>query len=187
MFEGSSDIRSGSSEEKFEFALFMPHMPMLRTKSAGWRHLSGGSGSPPPEFESDDDRSYYLVRLPAHPPAPDSKQVSGETESGAHDKTQVEAQAGTRSVLNRDQVEPQSRAQSRARSEVILHALSKCPYSTNELMLKLKLKSKTGAFKQALNELLSNSLIEYTIPDKPASRLQKYRLTEKGRKILENK
>ena len=61
--DGSSDIRSGSSDEKFEFALFMPHMPVLRTKNAGWGHLSGGNGSPPPEFESDDDRSYYLENI----------------------------------------------------------------------------------------------------------------------------
>ena len=185
---------------------FLKELDLAEGRSTGIPKIlreMGMNGSPAPEFESDDDRSYYLVRLPAHPPVPDSNQVSEETKSGArsgahdeaHDKAEVEAQAGTRSVLSRDQVEPQSRARSRAqsrarsraRSEVILHALSKCPYSTNELMLKLKLKSKTGALKRALNELLSNTLIEYTIPDKPASRLQKYRLTEKGRKILENK
>jgi len=32
--------------------------------------------------------------------------------------------------------------------------------------------------------MLAEDLIEYTIPDKPTSRLQKYRLTEKGRKLL---
>jgi ATP-dependent DNA helicase RecG len=25
------------------------------------------NGSPPPEFQTDDDRSYFLIRLPAHP------------------------------------------------------------------------------------------------------------------------
>ena len=37
---------------------------------------------------------------------------------------------------------------------------------------------------QVLNPLLSADLLEMTIPDKPTSSLQKYRLTEKGRAWL---
>lgn len=70
----------------------------------------------------------------------------------------------------------QSRAQSRAQSETILEALSDGALSASELMAVLGLESKTGAFKRAIKELLEHKKIEYTIPDKPNSRLQKYRI-----------
>ena len=38
---------------------------------------------------------------------------------------------------------------------------------------------------QVLHPLLSGGLVEMTIPDKPTSRLQKYRLTDKGRAWLQ--
>jgi len=37
---------------------------------------------------------------------------------------------------------------------------------------------------QVLNPLIKIGFIEMTIPDKPRSSKQKYRLTEKGRKIM---
>lgn len=37
---------------------------------------------------------------------------------------------------------------------------------------------------QVLNPLLDAGLIEMTIPDKPRSSKQRYRLTQKGRKLL---
>ena len=37
---------------------------------------------------------------------------------------------------------------------------------------------------QVLNPLLEAGLIEMTIPDKPRSSKQRYRLTERGRRIL---
>lgn len=57
--------------------------------------------------------------------------------------------------------------------------------SQSQIMSLLGYRSRTGNFKRALERLSALSLIERTIPDKPKSRLQKYRLTAKGRALLE--
>ena len=50
-----------------------------------------------------------------------------------------------------------------------------------ELMAKLELKDRMHFSQAYLQPALEEGVIEMTIPDKPKSRLQKYRLTEKGR------
>lgn len=71
----------------------------------------------------------------------------------------------------------QSGAQSQAQSEQILALLTTAPLSANELVTLLGLRSKTGAFKRVMKNLLEAGLIEYTLPDSVQSRLQKYRVT----------
>lgn len=78
----------------------------------------------------------------------------------------------------------QSKAQTRAQSDTLLTALATKPLSANELVALLNLRSKTGAFKRSIKYLLGAGNIEYTLPDKPNSRLQQYRLTDKGRALL---
>ena len=69
-------------------------------------------------------------------------------------------------------------AQSGAQSK-ILESLIEKPMSASEIALVLGVKSKTGSLKRTIKQLLENGLIEYTIPEKPNSRLQKYRLVNK--------
>ncbi|MFH1968773.1 MAG: Fic family protein [Verrucomicrobiota bacterium] len=66
----------------------------------------------------------------------------------------------------------------------MLNALRQTPLGMKELVTVLGLKSKTGALKRTVNELLSGNWIEYTIPAKPTSRLQKYRITPLGKEVL---
>lgn len=85
------------------------------------------------------------------------------------------------------EVEPQlgaqSGAQQGAQSDKVLAALSEKPLAMAELVSRLGLATKTGAFKRAVKELLVNELIAYTVPDKPQSPFQKYRLTSAGKRL----
>jgi DNA-binding PadR family transcriptional regulator len=54
----------------------------------------------------------------------------------------------------------------------------------SKLMSIVRRSDRTKFRHQVINPLIMAGLIEMTIPDKPRSRLQKYRITEKGRTWL---
>lgn len=63
-------------------------------------------------------------------------------------------------------------------------AVGEGSWSRKDLMEKLSLKGRDNFEKLYLAPALEAGLMERTIPDKPNSRLQQYRLTDKGRSVL---
>ena len=120
------------------------------------------NGSPPPEFETDEDRTSFLIRLPVHPAS-------------------IE-QAGTKSGLSRDQVGTKS-ALSQHQVEILRKCLADTPL--RDLITITGRTDRTKFRDQVLAPLLDDALIVMTIPDKPRSSNQKYRLTDKGRQVLQ--
>ena len=66
----------------------------------------------------------------------------------------------------------------------VLAALTNGPLARSGVVRGLRHKSLSGAIRKAISVLLRDEWIEYTIPEKPNSRLQKYRLTLAGERAL---
>jgi ATP-dependent DNA helicase RecG len=60
----------------------------------------------------------------------------------------------------------------------------KAPRTKAELLESAGLANAYLNYKRHIQPLLQSGLLEMTLPDKPNSRLQKYRLTPRGRTIL---
>lgn len=137
------------------------------------------NGSPPPEFEFDEDHSYFMVRLPVHPAAREvaesaTGQAPGKVGAGGT------AAAGTESGSGWDQVGTKS-GPSRHQVEILRKCLADAEIV--ELMTIAERVNRTKFRNQALKPLLAANLRAMTIPNKPASRNQCYRTTDKGRAL----
>jgi ATP-dependent DNA helicase RecG len=108
-----------------------------------------------PEFGVADERGIGL------------QEAHDEAHDKAHDKAHDEAH------------EPMNEIEQR-----ILHACLNASQNTRELLALLGYERRTGNFKKAFSRLMDLTYLEMTIPDKPRSKKQKYRLTERGRKVL---
>jgi Fic family protein len=66
----------------------------------------------------------------------------------------------------------------------LLRFLENQRLSRRELFAAIEMKGDSRSFKRHIEPLLTERFIEMTIPDKPNSKLQKYRLTDKGRTAI---
>ena len=68
----------------------------------------------------------------------------------------------------------------------VLDLLTNETMSKSELSTKLGHKKVSGQLNKVVRNLMSDGVLEYTLPEKPTSPRQKYRLTDKGRTNLAN-
>jgi ATP-dependent DNA helicase RecG len=175
---------------------FLKELELTEGRSTGipkMLRVMAANGSPVPEFETDEDRTHYLVRLPVHAnadwqdlAAPVEARVKAQ-EGGSTPKVEASSrQEEATPGPSRDQVEGPSRHQVEAPSRHQVKILRMCLLESNikELMNLLKRTDRTKFRHQVLNPLIEQGFIEMTQPDSPSSPTQKYRLTAKGQELL---
>lgn len=116
------------------------------------------NGSPQPRFETDDDRIYFLAVLSVHP------EIKAWGHAGGHARGHAPEIAHSDAEM------------------AILEILKEGPCSTGELLEKLGLQSRTGAFRKNIKNLKKHGFIEYIYPDTPKHPGQKYVLSGDIRK-----
>mgnify|MGYP005839476013 FL=1 len=139
------------------------------------RYGKAYGGADPQMIEGDIFR--IIVKVPEFVPV---GEVTGEVAGETTPKQETRSGLSRAHVRAHDEAhEPMSEIEQR-----ILLACLDAPQNTAELLALLGYESRTGNFKKALSRLMDLACLEMTIPDKPRSKRQKYRLTEKGRKVL---
>ena len=135
---------------------FLKELDLTEGRSTGVPKIlrvMNANASPTPVFETDEDRRYFLIRLPIH---------EGFVET---EKTTLQVTPEVRRLLT------------------MLHG----EMGRSELMVVLGLKEEKHFREYYQQAAIQQGLIEMTVPDKPKSRLQKYRLTELGKQVLSMK
>ena len=144
------------------------------------------NGSPPPIIETDDDRTFFRVILTMHP-AFEGDEVyqpaSQTTGSLLFDRLRsVLASSDQAGDLAGDLAD--DLADDLAEMVEVIKLCAVSPRKQNDLFKALNKKPHADTRSRYLDPLEKAGLIEKTIPDKPTSPKQQYRLTDKGRQLL---
>ncbi len=121
--------------------------------------------SPAPVFETDDERAYFKTTFKIHPEFAAAKK---KKQPELADTTQVPPKY------------PPSTPQVKKLLQVCEGEMSR-----QDLLKTMGIKDRKHFRVSILNPAIKFGLLEMTIPDKPNSPKQKYRITEKGKKLLE--
>ena len=151
------------------------------------------NGSPDPHFETDDERTWFSVMLCLHPAFSYAAPPAGASDITSASKMLM---ALLREALKADdqdehddkhQDDHQDEHQDETTLQVMVAMLRYClekPRSKEELFAVVGLKPDTRARRRYIEPLESVGWLEKTLPGKPTSRNQRYRLSDIARDAL---
>ena len=175
---------------------------LVHGKVVEWEDGMAKNGNPEPLFYTDEERTLFLVTLPCHielkGTKSDLKGIKSENKLSLNDINSIlierfDFQSLSRVLENdindikinvRDYIGTKSGTKSGTKLVDLIDFLSTGTKSRSELLEAIGLFNKTGNFNNYIKPFIEIGIMEMTQPDKPNSQHQKYRLTEKGKKLL---
>lgn len=154
------------------------------------------NGSPKPIFDTDDDSTYFLVTLPVH----ENVLSTFSSHKSAQDKllyfntlSQLIDWSREKSVQQSAQENGQQSANARELlqkqagryAKKIMTLLQDAPLSKNELLSAIGLSNHLTNKVRHIDPLLSTGWISYTVPENPTAKIQKYKITSSGKRLLQ--
>lgn len=137
------------------------------------RRFMQKNGSLEPQFITDDDNNYFVTILPIHPDFIGENPTTEQEPTNSPIKSATKSP--TKSSVKVELSEPLKK---------LLFALEQTTLSAAELLQALELKHRPSLRNNYIAPALEQELIEYTIPETPKSRLQKYRITQHGQAVI---
>ena len=180
---------------------FLKELDLTEGKSTGFpiiRDTMAANGNPEPVFYTDKDQILFMVTLPCHPELQGTKSVSKKvTKSTMHDVALIFANGvdfqSISILLDADISDVVDQVRNFLVTKSVTKSVTKFielidflteARSRSEILNFLEIGNQTKNFTLNIKPLIDYGLIEMTVPEKPKSRFQKYRLTEKGKKLL---
>lgn len=132
------------------------------------------NGSPAPSFESDEDRTWFRVRLPVHEEFSRAEAPNGEQ----HPRQDAVQDKSLKSREEETSTEQDTEQDTEQVGQLVL-ALTR-EMRRQQLQGLLRITHRPHFLEKYLNPALKAGFIERTLPDKPTSRNQRYRRTPAG-------
>lgn len=148
------------------------------------------NGSPPPVFETDENNAYFLCILPVHPLTNSILGSQNDLRGVEYNSLKFNNLIDINPYLSLLVSELGDRDKEAIRERInntIIKVLSYCqePKSNDEIFEKIELYKNTKNFKNHIKPLIEAGWLNFTLPDKPTSKNQKYFTTDLGKKLLE--
>jgi ATP-dependent DNA helicase RecG len=140
------------------------------------------NGSPAPHFDTDVDRSFFELELFKHPAT--ASITDGKEAANKKDAVGVKQLSARLGASLSTRLSTSLSTQITETIKVLL-MVEKEPLKREEIMTGIGKLNNTKSVRKYMEPLEEIGWISKTIPDKPNSQLQRYTLTNKGKKLLE--